>query len=186
MFEVLTSEASYLRSLRVLTEHFMENRELGETLIISDKKTLFSNITKVREVSERFLKDLEDHIFKEIMFPDICNILNYHAQHNFAAYIDYIRNQSYQEKTYSRLMKTNEQFATVINRLQELPQCHRLPFISFLLLPFQRITRIKMLIEAQPLDECFGGAAYENCFNLVMLENHQGRMMERILKAPSK
>ncbi|MEQ2205440.1 hypothetical protein XENOCAPTIV_029456, partial [Xenoophorus captivus] len=211
MFEVLTSEASYLRSLRVLTEHFMENRELGETLIISDKKTLFSNITKVREVSERFLKDLEDHIFKEIMFPDICNILHYHAQHNFAAYIDYIRNQSYQEKTYSRLMKTNEQFATVINRLQELPQCHRLPFISFLLLPFQRITRIKMLIEnilkrtnegtaeeqtaskalasvtkAQPLDECFGGAAYENCFNLVMLENHQGRMMERILKAPSK
>ncbi|MED6286217.1 hypothetical protein CHARACLAT_003600 [Characodon lateralis] len=310
MFEVLTSEASYLRSLRVLTEHFMENRELGETLIISDKKTLFSNITKVREVSERFLKDLEDHIFKEIMFPDICDILNYHAQHNFAAYIDYIRNQSYQEKTYSRLMKTNEQFATVINRLQELPHCHRLPFISFLLLPFQRITRIKMLIEnilkrtnegtaeeqtaskalasvtkiidqcnrdvgkmrqmeelieiskmlefdklkaipiisetrflekkgelqemskaktfvnmrarfsvvylflfndrllitvkkgsdryvvvdhthrslvqAQPLDECFGGAAYENCFNLVMLENHQGRMMERILKAPSK
>ncbi|KAK5602773.1 hypothetical protein CRENBAI_026678 [Crenichthys baileyi] len=310
MFEVLTSEASYLRSLRVLTEHFMESRELGETLIISDKKTLFSNITKVREVSERFLKDLEDHIFKEIVFPDICDILNYHAQHNFATYIDYIRNQTYQEKTYSRLMKTNEQFATVINRLQELPQCHRLPFISFLLLPFQRITRIKMLIEnilkrtnegtaeeqtaskalasvtkiidqcnrdvgkmrqmeelieiskmlefdklkaipiisetrflekkgelqemskaktfvnmrarfsvvylflfndrllitvkkgsdryvvvdhthrslvhTQPLDECFGGAAYENCFNLVMLENHQGRMMERILKAPSK
>ncbi|KAM4714675.1 uncharacterized protein arhgef15b [Anableps anableps] len=310
MFEVLTSEASYLRSLRVLIEHFMDSRELTETIIISDKKTLFSNILKVREVSERFLKDLEDHIFKEIVFPDICNILHYHAQHNFSTYIDYVRNQTYQEKTYSRLMKTNEQFATVINRLQERPQCQRLPFISFLLLPFQRITRIKMLIEnilkrtkegtpeeqtaskalasvskiidhcnrdvgkmrqmeelieiskilefdklkalpiisgtrvlekrgelqemsksktfvnmrakfsavylflfndrllitikkssdryvvvdythrslvqAQPLDQCFGGATYENCFNLVMLENHQGRMMERLLKAPSK
>uniref|UniRef100_A0A3B5KUP7 DH domain-containing protein n=1 Tax=Xiphophorus couchianus TaxID=32473 RepID=A0A3B5KUP7_9TELE len=147
MFEVLTSETSYLRSLYVLTEHFMENRELAETIIISERKTLFSNILKVREVSERFLKDLEEHIFKEIVFPDICNILHYHAQHNFSTYIDYVRNQTYQEKTFSRLMKTNEQFATVINRLQELPQCQRLPFISFLLLPFQRITRIKMLIE---------------------------------------
>ncbi|XP_043954056.1 ephexin-1 [Gambusia affinis] len=310
MYEVLTSETSYLRSLYVLTEHFMENRELTETVIISDRKTLFSNILKVREVSERFLKDLKEHIFKEIVFPDICNILHYHAQHNFSTYIDYVRNQTYQEKTFSRLMKTNEQFATVINRLQELPQCQRLPFISFLLLPFQRITRIKMLIEnilkrtkegtpeeqtaskalasvskiidhcnrdvgkmrqmeelieiwkvlefdklrvfpiisetrflekkgelqemskaktfvnmrakfsavylflfndhllitvkkssdryvvtdhthrslvqAQPLDECFGGATYENCFNLVMLENHQGRAMERLLKAPTK
>ena len=43
--------------------------------------------------------------------------------------------------------KTNVAFATVITRLQESPQCQRLPFMSFLLLPFQRITRIKMLIE---------------------------------------
>lgn len=43
--------------------------------------------------------------------------------------------------------KNNVQFAAVISRLQESPQCQRLPFMSFLLLPFQRITRIKMLIE---------------------------------------
>lgn len=45
--------------------------------------------------------------------------------------------------------KNNVQFATVITRLQESPQCQRLPFMSFLLLPFQRITRIKMLIEVK-------------------------------------
>lgn len=45
--------------------------------------------------------------------------------------------------------KTNAQFAAVISRLQESPQCQRLPFMSFLLLPFQRITRIKMLIEVK-------------------------------------
>ncbi|XP_038140858.1 rho guanine nucleotide exchange factor 15 [Cyprinodon tularosa] len=310
MFEVLTSETSYLRSLYVLTDHFMENRELYNMIIINDRKTLFSNTLKVREVSERFLKDLENHILKEIVFPDICDIINYHAQHNFSPYIDYVRNQIYQEKTYSRLMKTNEQFAAMINRLQELPQCQRLPFISFLLLPFQRITRLRMLIEnilkrtkegtpeektaskalasvskiidccnrevgkmrqmeelveisnmleydklkafpiisesrslekkgelqemsktktfvnmrakfspvylflfndrllitikkssdryvvvdhshrtlvqVEPLEETSGGATYENCFNLIMLENHQGRKMERLLKAPSK
>lgn len=53
MFEVLTSEASYLRSLRVLTEHFLDSRDLEETMIIRDRKTLFSNILRVREVSER-------------------------------------------------------------------------------------------------------------------------------------
>uniref|UniRef100_A0AAQ4RDJ6 Rho guanine nucleotide exchange factor 15b n=1 Tax=Gasterosteus aculeatus aculeatus TaxID=481459 RepID=A0AAQ4RDJ6_GASAC len=147
MFEVLTSETSYLRSLRVLTEHFLSSRELEETMIIRDKKTLFSNILKIREVSERFLKDLEEHIFKELVFPDICDIINYHAQHHFPAYIDYVRNQIYQDKTYSYLLKNNTQFATVITRLQESPQCQRLPFMSFLLLPFQRITRIKMLLE---------------------------------------
>jgi len=53
MFEVLTSEASYLRSLRVLTEHFLNSRELEDTMIIRDRKTLFSNIHKIQEVSER-------------------------------------------------------------------------------------------------------------------------------------
>ncbi|KAM9424595.1 uncharacterized protein arhgef15b [Pholidichthys leucotaenia] len=147
MFEVLTSEASYLRSLQVLTEHFMDNRELEGTIIIRDRKTLFSNILRVREVSERFLKDLEDRILKDVVFPDICDIIHYHSQHNFPAYIDYVRNQIYQEKAFTTLMKSNPQFAAVINRLQESPQCQRLPFMSFLLLPFQRITRIKMLVE---------------------------------------
>ncbi|XP_027143742.1 rho guanine nucleotide exchange factor 15 isoform X1 [Larimichthys crocea] len=311
MFEVLTSEASYLRSLRVLTEHFLNNRDLDETLIIRDKKTLFSNILRVREVSERFLKDLEDRIFEDLVFPDICGIIHYHAQHNFPAYIDYVRNQIYQDKTFTLLMKNNTQFAAVITRLQESPQCQRLPFMSFLLLPFQRITRIKMLIEnilkrtkertneeetaskalasvSKIIDECNtqvgkmrqmeelihvsqtlefdklkaipiisqtrylekkgelqemskggtlfnmrakftpvylflfndlfvitvkkgaerfvvldhahrslvqvqaidesgnSGGPYEHCFNLTLLENHQGRMMERLLKAPSQ
>lgn len=54
MFEVLTSETSYLRSLRVLTDHFHESRNLEETMVIRDKKTLFSSILRVREVSERW------------------------------------------------------------------------------------------------------------------------------------
>ncbi|XP_069502299.1 rho guanine nucleotide exchange factor 15 isoform X2 [Ambystoma mexicanum] len=147
MFEVLTSEASYRRSLSVLTEHFMESRELDDTIIIREKKILFSNILKVKEVSERFLKDLEERVDESLYITDICDIIYEHAQQSFLVYIDYVRNQVYQEKTYSSLMERNVQFATVIARLQELPQCQRLPFMSFLLLPFQRITRIKMLIE---------------------------------------
>ncbi|KAG5260915.1 hypothetical protein AALO_G00297960 [Alosa alosa] len=147
IFEVITSEVSYLRSLRVLTEHFMDSRELLDTLIIRDKVPLFSNILRIREVSERFLKDLEDRMEESLIITDICDIIHYHAQHNFPAYIDYVRNQIYQDKTYTALMHSNAAFGAVITRLQESPKCQRLPFMSFLLLPFQRITRIKMLIE---------------------------------------
>lgn len=147
MFEVITSEMSYLRSLRVLIENFMESSDLNDTLINMDKKTLFSNILRIQEVSERFLKDLEERLDESITISDICDIIHYHAQHHFPAYIDYVRNQIYQEKTYSNLMQSNTHFAAIITRLQESPVCQRLPFMSFLLLPFQRITRIKMLIE---------------------------------------
>uniref|UniRef100_A0A669C3V7 DH domain-containing protein n=1 Tax=Oreochromis niloticus TaxID=8128 RepID=A0A669C3V7_ORENI len=164
MFEVLTSEISYLRSLHVLTEHFMESRELEETMIIRDRKTLFSNILKIREVSERFLKDLDERIFQNVVFSDICDIINYHAKHNFPAYIDYVRNQIYQEKIFTELMKSNLQFSAVITRLQESPQCQRLPFMSFLLLPFQRITRIKMLIEVSSITQFLLSMSY--CINI--------------------
>lgn len=52
----------------------------------------------------RFLKDLEDRMEESLIISDICDIIHYHAQHNFPAYIDYVRNQIYQEKTYSSLM----------------------------------------------------------------------------------
>uniref|UniRef100_A0A8C5QV56 Rho guanine nucleotide exchange factor 15 n=1 Tax=Leptobrachium leishanense TaxID=445787 RepID=A0A8C5QV56_9ANUR len=147
MFEVLTSEASYLRSLNVLTDHFLESRELQNCLVIREHKILFSNILKVKEVSERFLMDLEARVDESMLITDVCDIIYHHAVHNFLVYIDYVRNQLHQEKTYSEVMEKNPQFQAVLCRLQDLPQCQRLPFMSFMLLPFQRITRIKMLIE---------------------------------------
>ncbi|XP_077117684.1 uncharacterized protein LOC143774196 isoform X1 [Ranitomeya variabilis] len=147
MFEVLTSEASYLRSMNVLTEHFLGSRDLQETLVIREKKILFSNILKVKEVSENFLVDLESRVDEDVVISDVCDVIHQHAVHHFSVYIDYVRNQVYQEKTYSELMEKNPHFHAMLCRLQELPQCQRLPFMSFLLLPFQRITRIKMLIE---------------------------------------
>lgn len=53
LFEVVTSEASYLRSLTLLIEHFMESRDLAATILLREHRILFSNIRKVKEVSER-------------------------------------------------------------------------------------------------------------------------------------
>lgn len=45
----------------------------------------------------------------------------------------------------------------------------------------------RSLVQVQHLDEGAGSVGpYEHCFNLTLLENHQGRTVEKLLKAPSQ
>lgn len=53
MFELVTSEASYYKSLEVLETHFLRNLDLLNTLSQSDIHFLFSNIEEVMKASER-------------------------------------------------------------------------------------------------------------------------------------
>ncbi|XP_050018677.1 rho guanine nucleotide exchange factor 15 isoform X3 [Alexandromys fortis] len=147
LFEVVTSEASYLRSLRLLTDTFVLSRDLRDTLTPRDHHTLFSNVQRVQGVSERFLGTLLSRVRSSPHISDLCDVVHAHAVGPFSVYVDYVRNQQYQEETYSRLMDTNVRFSAELRRLQSLPKCERLPLPSFLLLPFQRITRLRMLLQ---------------------------------------
>ena len=53
LFEVITSEASNLKSLNILINNFIESTALCNTLDSRDKHTLFSNAVAVRDVSSR-------------------------------------------------------------------------------------------------------------------------------------
>ncbi|XP_027628939.1 rho guanine nucleotide exchange factor 15 isoform X1 [Tupaia chinensis] len=147
LFEVVTSEASYLRSLRLLTDTFVLSQALRDTLTPRDHHTLFSNVQRVQGVSERFLGTLLSRVRSSPHISDLCDVVHAHAVGPFSVYVDYVRNQQYQEETYSRLMDTNMRFSAELRRLQSLPKCERLPLPSFLLLPFQRITRLRMLLQ---------------------------------------
>ncbi|XP_053426045.1 rho guanine nucleotide exchange factor 15 isoform X2 [Nycticebus coucang] len=147
LFEVVTSEASYLRSLRLLTDTFVLSQPLRDTLTPRDHHTLFSNVQRVQGVSERFLGALLSRVRSSPHISDLCDVVHTHAVGPFSVYVDYVRNQQYQEETYSRLMDTNMRFSAELRRLQSLPKCERLPLPSFLLLPFQRITRLRMLLQ---------------------------------------
>lgn len=54
MFELVTSEASYYKSLEILETHFLRNPVLFNTLSQSDMHFLFSNIEDVMKASERW------------------------------------------------------------------------------------------------------------------------------------
>ncbi|KAJ8360749.1 hypothetical protein SKAU_G00172740 [Synaphobranchus kaupii] len=146
-FELVTSEASYIRSLAIAVDHFMLSRDLGECLGAQERQWLFSKLPDVKDVSERFLQDLEQRLEEDILRFDVCDIVLAHCPALRRVYLPYVTNQAYQEQTYQRLLQENPRFPGILARLEEDPICQRLPLTSFLILPFQRITRLKMLVE---------------------------------------
>ncbi|XP_059804485.1 ephexin-1 isoform X1 [Hypanus sabinus] len=147
MFELVTSEASYYKSLEILVFHFMKSEQLSETLTPIEKHHIFSNILEIKAASERFFRDLEHRVEEDIVISDVCDIVYEHTVGYFNVYIPYVTNQSYQEAAYRRSMENNLQFRNVMAELEKDPKCRGLPFPSFLILPFQRITRLKLLVQ---------------------------------------
>ncbi|XP_041036663.1 rho guanine nucleotide exchange factor 5-like, partial [Carcharodon carcharias] len=146
-YELITSEASCLRSLDIAVEHFQHAPKLQEVLSNQDSQWLFSRISDVREASRSFLGELEEDLEDDLMEFDVCGILLCHLPAFRAVYIPYVTNQSYQEKTFKRLIQNNPQFREVVEDLESDPVCQRLSLKSFLILPFQRITRLKLLVQ---------------------------------------
>uniref|UniRef100_A0A7N8WLL1 Neuronal guanine nucleotide exchange factor n=1 Tax=Mastacembelus armatus TaxID=205130 RepID=A0A7N8WLL1_9TELE len=144
MFELVTSEASYYKSLEILETHFLRNPVLINTLSHSDTHFLFSNIEEVMKASERFLMDLEHRIEKSILISDVCDIVYCHAVEHFSVFIKYVINQVYQEQNYRQ---GNQAFREAMATLENHPRVRGLSFTSFLILPFQRITRLKLLVQ---------------------------------------
>ncbi|TNN01499.1 ephexin-1 [Takifugu flavidus] len=147
MFELVTSEASYYKSLEILETHFLRNPVLFNTLSQSDMHFLFSNIEDVMKASERFLMDLEHRMEESILISDVCDIVYNHAVEHFSVFILYVTNQVYQEKNYRRILEGNQAFREAMALLEKHPCVRGLSFTSFLILPFQRITRLKLLVQ---------------------------------------
>lgn len=84
-FEILTSEASYLKSLTLLRTHFMNHPAFRDTNILSsqDRKTLFSFIISVQECSDRLLCDLENCWQDNIMLLGLSHSVYKHAEKYF-------------------------------------------------------------------------------------------------------
>ncbi|KAM3922572.1 rho guanine nucleotide exchange factor 19-like [Leptodactylus fuscus] len=146
-FELVTSEASYVNSLSIVVDHFLNSPDLNECLGAQEKQWLFSKLPEVKEISERFLEDLEERLEEDILRFDVCDIVLRHCPELRRVYLPYVTNQAYQEQTYQRLLQENTRFRVVLAKLEEDQVCQRLPLTSFLILPFQRIMRLKMLVE---------------------------------------
>ncbi|CAL8107432.1 unnamed protein product [Calicophoron daubneyi] len=152
LFEIITSEASYYRSLNVLIEVFykapwMQPGIQGSLISSTDKHHLFSNVLAIHMTSENLLRDMETCFREDPMLVRLCYIVYEHAEGKFNAYKVYIQNQMYQTRTLEKILK-EPLLATAIKALQELPQCRSLDLNSFLLLPLQRVTRLRLLVNA--------------------------------------
>lgn len=147
IFEVISSEHSYLHSLEILVRLFKNSNELIETINKTDHHHLFSNIADVCESSKKFFKELEDRHQQNIVIDDISDIVIRHAQSNFDPYVTYCSNEVYQQRTLQKLLNKSPSFKELLTRIEAHPDCRNLPMISFLILPMQRVTRLPLLMD---------------------------------------
>lgn len=74
-FELVTSEASYIRSLSIAVDHFMMSPELCECLGTQERQWLFSKLPDVKEVSERWIKNNYNFaIFERVCLLQRCTL----------------------------------------------------------------------------------------------------------------
>ncbi|KAG7244694.1 hypothetical protein INR49_029713 [Caranx melampygus] len=147
MFELIGSEASYLRSLGVAVNHFHASKALKQTLSQMEHHILFSNIRQVMAGSEKFLVDLEMRLGEDVFICQIGDIVLQHCSKFHSLYVPYVTNMMYQEALINQLLQQNRDFLSVLKKLESDPVCQRQSLKSFLVLPFQRITRVKLLLE---------------------------------------
>lgn len=186
IFEIITSEHSYLHSLGVLVSHFRNSEALRKTMTATEHHHLFSNISVIHQVSQRFFEDLERRHYDNLVIRDISDIVQNHAAHHFEPYIVYCANETFQQRTLQRLLATNTAFKETLKQIESSSECGSLPMISFLILPMQRVTRLPLLLDTicqktpDKTAEYFAALwAFHAMSKLVTSCNERARQMER-------
>ncbi|XP_033342459.2 ephexin isoform X1 [Megalopta genalis] len=148
-FEILTSEASYLNSLRVLENEFMNEASIRDTLTSDEKEKLFGSIPGVLQASERFLAELEAVWRQDPMLHELPDVLLKYADRCSDRYVAYCSNQVSIDNTLKQLRtRKGQRFFEIVAQIEARPACHSLSLHSFLMLPMQRITRLPLLTDA--------------------------------------
>ncbi|XP_046750519.1 uncharacterized protein LOC124413791 [Diprion similis] len=149
-FEILTSEASYLSSLRVLEEEFVKNAELNSGILsTTEKEKLFGGVPGIRKASERLLADLENVWMDDPMMYGLPDVLFKHAKRSCNVYVQYCSNQVTIDTTLKELRgRKGSKFLDILFRIETHPACQSLSLHSFLMLPMQRVTRLPLLADA--------------------------------------
>ncbi|XP_044893351.1 rho guanine nucleotide exchange factor 26 isoform X2 [Felis catus] len=186
IFEVISSEHSYLLSLEILIRMFKNSKELSDTMTKTESHHLFSNIMDVCEASKKFFMELEARHQNNIFIDDISDIVEKHTASTFDPYVKYCTNEVYQQRTLQKLLATNPSFKEVLSRIESHEDCRNLPMISFLILPMQRVTRLPLLMDTICQKTPKDSPKYEVCkralkevSKLVRLCNEGARKMER-------
>ncbi|XP_033206584.2 ephexin isoform X3 [Bombus vancouverensis nearcticus] len=148
-FEILTSEASYLNSLRVLKNEFLNEPSLDEILTPFEKDKLFGGIPSVLQASEQFLAELEAVWRYDPMLHGLPDVLLKYTDKCLDIYVAYCSNQVSIDTTLKDLRtRKGSKFIETISQIEARSTCQSLSLHSFLMLPMQRITRLPLLADA--------------------------------------
>ncbi|KAK1892195.1 Ephexin-1 [Dissostichus eleginoides] len=107
-------------SLTIAVKHFYASKELKQSLTPMEHHILFSNICQIMAASKKFLMDLEGQLEESVLIS---------------------------QETMVNQLQQNRDVLHLIRNIESHTDCQRQDLKSFLALPFQRITRIKLLLQ---------------------------------------
>jgi hypothetical protein len=155
--EIITTETDYVRDLAVLIGLYLRplRDEFKDVLSSYDTKNIFKNAEALWDVHLRILQML---LQEEAEPPQQQRIgaIFIQMKEGLAKYNEYCANQQVSAETAERICKENRKFREFVEDVHQLEASNRQELQSFMVKPFQRITRypllLKELIKQTPAD----------------------------------
>jgi len=185
--EILTTEESYLRDLAVLIGLFKKPLEQEYEGCIPSHYVdlLFSNVDELFEVNlNLFQQLLEAEKRKQSVGMAFMRVINLFPQYN-----TYCTNQRNASETAQKLEKINKSFDDFTKLMEAMEECQRQDIHSFLIKPFQRVTRYPLLLKELQKhtsksvdDQNLLGDAIERIDAIVKEANEEKRVNDSVIK----
>ena len=161
--EMLSTEESYVKELRIIEELFHERIESEKLFSQEVLKQMFANVRTMYQFHQQFLlpslqermaawkEQKEKFIIKNKGTNDdsqqkVGDIFVEKAPF-LTMYTTYIENFDNAMNTIDKQRKRNKKFAAIMDEIQAAPELHRLSLQHHMLAPVQRIPRYKLLLE---------------------------------------
>ena len=161
--EMLSTEESYVKELRIIEEMFHERIENEKLFSQEILRQMFANVRTMYQFHQQFLlpslqermaawkEQKEKFIIKNKGTNDdsqqkVGDIFVEKAPF-LTMYTTYIENFDNAMNTIDKQRKRNKKFAAIMDEIQAAPELHRLSLQHHMLAPVQRIPRYKLLLE---------------------------------------
>ncbi|KAJ2613455.1 hypothetical protein H4S08_002189 [Coemansia sp. RSA 1365] len=146
IFEIIHTEADYVKDLRIMVEILMEPLSSLRIVDATQAELMFGNVMEILALHEEINAAFMER--QRQQYPvvwDISDVLQPFVG-RLRVYARYICNQDKALALVAELRRTSNNFAVFWRERQQRPECRGLPMESFLALPFQRLLKYPLLL----------------------------------------
>ncbi|KAF9118650.1 RHO1 GDP-GTP exchange protein 2, partial [Mortierella sp. GBA39] len=150
IFEVIHTEANYIRDLELLQEIFINPLMAGNIVPLDKLETLiedvFLNFKEILELNKLLLADLRARQEQQPLVENIGDVFLPHIAGFEQAYSRYIPRIALSEFAYKKEAAQNPTFKAFLDNCTRHPEARRLGLRHFVGQPYQRIPRYPLLL----------------------------------------
>ncbi|XP_072101046.1 pleckstrin homology domain-containing family G member 5-like isoform X4 [Mobula birostris] len=157
LWELLNTEAAYIRKLRVITDLFLcclMNLQESGLLTEVDPKKLFCNIQEIIQLHQVLWRDVMAPVLQKAReSKTLLNPTHFHKGfkkfgERFKPYVQYCMEEEGCMEYMRSHLRDNELFRTYVTWAEMHQQCNRLKLSDMLVKPHQRLTKYPLLLKS--------------------------------------